>query len=463
MLAVATAGYSASAAQSTPDDQKPKYVEGQVIVRFPQGMKPERIRGVLDARAFRLDKPLVSALNLYLVKLKGGMKVSDALRSLRNNRSVVYAQADHITSLRSAVTPAAAPNDALFGQQWALSSPSTQVDIRAPQAWEFGTGGKDKGGNDLVVAIVDGGVDLTHQDLVDNLWKNAGEVAGNGIDDDGNGYVDDIHGWNGYDDNGNVPTNSHGTHVAGIVGARGGNGLQVAGVNWSVKLMAISASSGETSVILSGYGYALDQKALWLKTNGAKGANVVSTNSSFGVDYANCANGQYPVWNDIYNKMGEVGILSAAAGPNIHLNVDTDGDVPTGCTSDYIISVTNTTRQDVKNSSAGYGLKSIDLGAPGTDVLSTLPRNRTGNLTGTSMATPHVAGAVAFMHSVASADFHGLTVANPASAALELKSLMLSNVDELPSLRGVTVSNGRLNLHKAAAAIKGYTRSGQGR
>jgi hypothetical protein len=220
--------------------------------------------------------------------------------------------------------------------------------------------------------------------------------------------------------------------------------------------MYVAASSTQTSVISIGYGYVLDMKQLWWSSGGTLGANVVSTNSSFGVDYANCASGSYPVWNDLYNQMGAEGILSACATANINLNVDTQGDVPTGCSSPYIVAVTNTTSADAKNNNAAYGAINVDLGAPGTSILSTYPTNTTGTLTGTSMATPHVSGAVALMHAAASADFHQDYVTYPDSLALVLKQLLLANVDLIPALNGITVSGGRLNLFNAVTAIHAY-------
>jgi subtilisin family serine protease len=169
----------------------------------------------------------------------------------------------------------------------------------------------------------------------------------------------------------------------------------------------VAASSGDTAIVLRGYNYVLEQKKAWLSSNGKKGANIVSTNSSFGVDAAKCSDAQYKVWNDIYEAMGQVGILSAAATANQAWDIDATGDVPTSCESNYIISVTNTTKEDKIYRQAGWGKTHVDLGAPGTDVYSTVPGNQGRNLTGTSMATPHVAGAVAFLHSVASPAFTG--------------------------------------------------------
>lgn len=423
-----------------------------LIVKFKasQGAKG------LDSKLYQTAKPLVKALNLYLVKVKPGSSFStgDALTSLRHDPSVVFAQFDHKVKLRS-FRDETTPNDPEFAKQWNLSSPQTHVDISATEAWKLGKGGKDAAGNDIVVAIVDGGMDVNHPDLVENLWVNAKEIPGNGIDDDGNGFIDDIHGWNSGTDTGTVPSTAHGTHVAGIAGARGNNGKGVVGVNWNVKIMAVAAPGEITSTVIKAYGYVLAQKKLWLETHGAKGANVVSTNSSFGMDDADCTKGEYPAWNDMYESMGKVGILAAAATANNNVNVDVTGDVPTGCASSYIVSVTNTNSKDEKYPQAGYGLKTIALGAPGTAIYSTIPGGF-GTMTGTSMATPHLAGAIAFLHSVASADFQKVAQSDPARAALILKGILLRTVDKLPSLAGITISGGRLNLAKAGQAIAAY-------
>jgi len=342
------------------------------------------------------------------------------------------------------------PNDPAWAQQWGPKK------IGAPDAWKLSTGGETANRDEIVVAVVDNGTDLNHEDLKDNLWVNSGEIPGNGIDDDGNGYVDDVFGWNGYANNGNVPSGTHGTHVAGIIGASGDNGKHVAGVNWNVKLMSVAASSGDTAVVMRGYNYVLEQKKAWLTSGGTKGANVVATNSSFGIDGARCSDPQYKIWNDVYEAMGEVGILSAAATANMAWDIDRTGDVPTSCESDFIIAVTNSTSDDRLYSQAGWGKTTIDLAAPGTNVFSTVPFNRASNMTGTSMATPHVAGAVALLHSVASQNFAELARTQPGKAARELKKIMLQNVDVLPDFKDKTVTGGRLNVGKAAQKISRF-------
>lgn len=395
---------------------------------------------------------LVPELGLYAVELpvsKNGARA--ALMSLRNAKGVVYAQEDHPVTQRNV------PNDKSFGQQWDMLLDNSNFGVDAVSAWStYGQGGVDAAGNDIVVAVVDGGVDTRHEDLAANMWVNPGEIAGNGIDDDNNGFVDDINGWNAYNSNGSIPADRHGTHVAGTIGAIGNNGVHGAGINWNVKIMAVAGASGSTSTVLKAYGYVLKQKQLWLSSGGKLGANVVSTNSSFGVDYGNCKSGSYPAWNDIYNEMGKVGILHAIATANLGIDIDVQGDVPTGCDSPYIIAVTNTQKNGSKNSGAGWGLKTIDIGAPGTNIYSTMPNNSWGALTGTSMATPHVAGAVAYMHSAGNTEFNDMYLKDPSAGALALKQMMLDSATPATSMEGKTVSGGILNVNQAAQAMHTY-------
>ncbi len=391
---------------------------------------------------------LVEDLGIYKVTIDN----KSLAQQIFSNENVKYSQEDHKVKMREVV-----PNDPQFAQLWSLKNPNG-ADIKATEAWTLGTKGTNLYGHDIVVAVVDGGVDITHNDLKQNLWVNKGEIAGNGVDDDGNGYVDDINGWNAIAGNGTLSADYHATHVAGIVAARGDNSLQVVGVNWNAKIMSINGASGNTSTVLKAYGYALKQKKIWLESQGQRGANVVVTNSSFGVDKADCKSGTFPAWNDIYNEMGNAGILSAAATANAGWDIDVTGDVPTGCESDFLITVTNTTNTDNRNGSAGWGTRTIDLGAPGTNIVSTYPNQQTRALTGTSMSTPHVAGAVAFVHSVASPQLQEMMILSPAQGALEVKKILLTTVDQVADLRGKTVSNGRLNLKKAGEKAYSYTK-----
>lgn len=424
-------------------------VAGEFVVKMQGNYNPQAALAAFQAQGLQVKEVISTTMNLWLVKASNVKQ--EAVTSLTRVRGIGYAQENHYVFLRAPINfMRGLPSDPMFGQQWDMIEGSG---ISASQVWATATGGKDKGGHDIVVAVVDGGFDLTHEDLRENIWVNRNEIPNNKKDDDGNGYVDDAFGWNALNNSGNITSDMHGTHVMGTVGAHGNNGKGVSGVNWNVKIMAVQGASGTTATVAKAYGYIIEQKKLWYNSKGVRGANVVATNSSFGVDNADCRKGEYPVWNDMYEQMGRLGILSAAATANNNVNVDQAGDVPTGCSSEYIVAVTNTTKENAKFPQAGYGAKSIDLGAPGTNILSTVPGNKYSVLTGTSMATPHVAGAIALIHAAANIEFIQKYYTQPAQAALALKQAMLVSVDQVPSLKGVTVSGGKLNVGKAAQVL----------
>lgn len=396
--------------------------------------------GTKDHKGCRIGEVVFEALQLYEAKCD-----DNGFKRLKRSRADNYI-------MNAPISRRNRPSDPRFNELWNLNPQGNNAHIDALSAWKRSVGTRS-GIGAPVVAVIDGGVDVSHVDLEANIWRNEHEIPGNGIDDDKNGYVDDYFGWNAYRDNGEVDADFHGTHVAGIIGAEGDNGIGVVGVNWKTKIMSISGSSGDTATVLKAYNYVLKQKKIYLDSKGKRGANVVSTNSSFGVDLADCKTKDYRLWNDVYNELGKAGILNAAATINDEVNVDNDGDVPTGCSSDFLITVTNTNVQNVKYKYAGFGAKSIDLGAPGTDVLSTVPDSGYDFLTGTSMATPHVAGAVAFLYSLGNTEFERLSSSDPAKGALTVKRMLLESTEQLPSLKGRTVSGGRLNLERASQVM----------
>lgn len=367
----------------------------------------------------------------------------ELISALKASYLVEEAQVNHI------ITPRAVPNDLLYTNQWQYNNtgqnggtPGADIDIE--DAWEHTTGGLTVDGDTIVVCVIDGGFEISHPDLAPNMWVNHAEIAGNGIDDDSNGYVDDYRGWNAYNNSDNIlPNSSHGTPVAGIVGANGNDNLGVAGVNWNVKIMGISGGGNEAQA-LAAYTYPYIARKKYNETNGNEGAFVVATNASWGVDYGQAANA--PLWCAFYDSLGAVGILNAGATINGNVNVDVEGDLPTQCSSDYLISVTNMNNNDVKVNQAGYGATSIDMGAFGAGTYTVASGSSYNSFGGTSGATPHVAGTIALLYSAECSSFIDIAKQNPAGAALLIKDYIFSGLDANTSLVGITTQEGRLNV-----------------
>ncbi len=416
------------------------YVENEFIIWLEQGVDASTFAANSNA-GITPSRLLSKRLNIWLFEISSNkMSRDEIMQCLTKNADVRIIQNNHTNIvLREAI-----PDDPYYDQQWAPAI------IELPQAWdEFTTGGTTATGDTIVVAVIDGGADWTHEDL--NCWVNYHEIPYNRIDDDGNGYIDDYYGWNAYNHNGYVGCNNHGTHVSGIIGAVGNNGKGVCGVNWNVKVLSICGSSTNESIVVEAYAYALEMRARYNETNGEEGAFIVATNSSFGVDYGDPDD--YPIWCSMYDEMGDVGILSCGAGPNMNVNVDMVGDVPSTCPGNYLIGITNTNASDEKYGSAGYGVNNIDIGAPGTSIYSTTPNNGYNSLTGTSMATPQVSGTIALMYAALPEEMMQVCKNNPANFCLIMKYHLLNGADHLPSLDGLVASSRRLNAYGAIESV----------
>jgi serine protease len=436
--------------------QQLDHVQGQVMIRLEPDTDIERVTTRLktfQGKSTRLEvkEELSSYMRIWLLEFDfTTINEFDFLGYLNRFPGIEVAQWNHLISFRNT------PDDPQFDDQWQYINTGQTggvvgADIDADLAWDIATGGVTPNGDTIVVCIIDDGLDPDHPDFVGNVWVNHDEIPGNGIDDDNNGYVDDYQGWNtseGTDDT--DVFNGHGTPVAGIVGAKGNNGIGVAGVNWDVKLMIVFGGTGVESEVIEAYSFPLTHRMRYNETNGEEGSFVVSTNASWGVDFGQPANA--PLWCAFYDTLGVHGIVSCGATINGNVNVDEQGDLPTACPSDYLISVTNMNDQDVKVTGAGYGIETIDLGAFGAGTW-TAAEGGYGSFGGTSGATPHVSGAIALLYSAPCSELSSLALSNPAQAAQLAKQYILDGVVPNASLDGITSTGGKLNLFNSLQLV----------
>jgi hypothetical protein len=392
---------------------------------------------------------LSDIVNIYRIKFhEKSLNLDHTIRILYGYPEIQIAQKNHFVSDRETI-----PTDALFEAQWHLKNTGldggdVDADIDATDAWDVTTGGLTTHNDTIVVCIVEGGgVDISHADLAGNIWKNYAEIPDDGIDNDGNGYIDDYDGWNVQTEDDAIGSGSHGTRVSGMIGASGNNGLGISGVNWNVKMMMVKGqqASNEATVIAA-YAYPLKMRKLYNETFGAEGAFVVATNSSWGIDGGDAA--ESPLWCAMYDSLGMQGIISIGATTNNNLNVEDSGDLPTNCTSEFFIGVTMTNNEDVRAGS-GYGTTSVDLAAPGSSVRLTVPGDLYSTTSGTSFATPCVTGAVALAYSAPCADFINFVKYDPAAAALQMRQYIFDGVDETVALGSEVATGGRLNVNNS--------------
>ncbi len=463
----AAVGCAAILAVPGPPAAEAPYVPGEMLIQLapdpslpfaaqPAPAEPTAEVGALEdafaAEGLEAARLLSRRMGIWLFRHAADADAEPALLGrVRAHPAVRLAQRNHYVQNRSLY-----PNDPLFPDQWALDYQGGQggvpdSDIDAPEAWERHTGGVTALGDTVVIAIVDDGSCLTHEDL--RFWKNWREVPNNGQDDDGNGYVDDYHGWNAIAHDGTIPDASHGAHVTGIAAAIGDNGVGISGVNWEGYVLPVVGSAESEAVVCEAYGYVLEMRARYNASSGTEGAFVVVANSSFGIDRGDPA--AYPLWCAMYDALGEEGVLSTAATANHNWNIDLEGDMPTACPSDYLITVTCTTIGNVIQYRSAWGPTTIDLGAPGDYVLSTDVGNDYETRTGTSQASPHVAGSVALMAAAATTPWLTDYRQDPDAVVLQVKQAILDGVDLLPSLEGKTVSGGRLSLYNALFLFQG--------
>lgn len=386
-----------------------------------------------------------SPLHLYTVKFSDDSTAKQWIQTMTHNADVLGIYPNH------RIAPRNTPNDLEFSKQWqyintGANNGKVGADMDMDLAWNLTTGGLTPLGDTIVVCVVDDGLNGTHPDLIGNIWYNFHEIPNNGVDDDGNGYIDDFRGYNVQSDDDNVHNGgSHGTSVSGIIGAKGNNGIGVSGINWNVKIMAVDYGVSDEAHALAAYAYPYEMRKLYNETNGQKGAFVVATNSSWGTD--NLFAKDAPLWCSMYDLLGEVGIINVGATANDKIDVDTAGDMPTSCESEFLISVTNVNNKDIKVEGAGYGRKSIDLGSFGNQAY-TLSQSTYGAFAGTSSATPHVTGVIALAYSLPCMDFINVAKSSPSQACLIVKDMLLNGSTYNETLQNITTTGGRINAFR---------------
>jgi Zn-dependent metalloprotease/subtilisin family serine protease len=404
----------------------PEHRPGRLLVRFADNVGGAERASLLAAGGATLRREFRLVKGLCAVSVPDEVSMTNAMRIWKGLAGVKYAEPDY------RVHALAVPSDPRFGELWGMrntgqSNGVVGADIGATAAWDVQTGSRD-----VIVAVIDTGIDYNHEDLRANLWANPREIPGNGIDDDGNGYIDDVYGMNAIRGSGNpMDDNDHGTHCAGTIGAAANNGVGVAGVCWNVRLMACKFldenGSGYTEDAIACVEYAVEN-----------GARVL--NNSWG------GGGYMQAMRDVIDAAGVAGVTFVAAAGNYGIGYDTDiyPNYPSCYDCSNIVSVMATDWYDSRTYFSLYGRNTVDLAAPGLSILSCRRSGGYMTMSGTSMATPHVAGACALLLSQ-----------DPTLTVDELRQALFRTVDcPEPPNSLVCATGGRMNVARALASLR---------
>jgi subtilisin family serine protease len=425
------------------------YVPGEVLVQFEPNTEISHREAIRDFVGAELVEPIHTKMMIAegqgvmeRISLHPGVNVQKALATISRLPGVRFAEPNWIYSTTEVSNDTNYASGSLWGM-YSDDSPTAagpngttnQFGSQAEEAWLAG----HVGSNDIYVGVIDEGIQVAHPDLAANIWANPFDPV-DGVDNDGNGKIDDTNGWDFVNDDRTVydgTDDNHGTHVAGTIGAKGGNGIGVAGVNWNVKMISakfLGASGGTTSNAILSVDYLTDLKV-------RHGLNIVATSNSWG------GGGFSQGLLDAITRGANRGILFVAAAGNSNSNNESTAWYPgnynttAGAGFDAVISVASITSSGAKSSFSSYGATTVDLGAPGSSISSTVPSNSYASYSGTSMATPHVSGAVALF-----------AASNPSVSAQQLRTQLLSNTTLTASMTGITATGGRLDVRKMLAA-----------
>jgi subtilisin family serine protease len=395
--------------------KKKNYQEGQLLVKFKDG--PFGLR-TLNAHAQVGATVLENfgSIGWQLINLPEGLSTEDGLKQYQSIPDCLLAQPNFTYHIYNT------PNDPNFNSLYGMQK------ISAPAAWDTTTGNPA-----VIVADIDTGADYTHPDLAANMWHNPGETPGNNLDDDGNGYVDDYYGYDFINNDANpLDDNNHGTHTAGTIGAVGNNGIGVVGVNWNVKLMTLKTHAGDgnstAATVIAAFNYVTMMRN--------RGINIRVTNNSWG-GAPEAANYDQAL-KDAIDAAGNAGVLNVFAAGNDNRDIEAVPSYPASYNSPSIISVASSTSTDTRSGFSNWGATSVDVAAPGSSIISTFPGGTYATISGTSMATPHVAGSAALLVGL-----------NPNLSVASLKATLINTVDALPAFAGLVVSGGRINVSRA--------------
>lgn len=419
--------------------QRLEAVPGEFLVKFKKGASQAKHDEAISAVNGTVAERILTAAmktagdNEGIVLVRTPLETSAAMNAIRQSDVVEYAEPNYLYYHNAVSNDTYYTNGSLWGMYGDTSPLRTnQYGSQAGEAWNAG----NVGSTSVYVGIIDEGVMHTHTDLAGQIWTNPFDPVGGG-DNDGNGYVDDINGWDFAGNNNSTydgPQDDHGTHVAGTIGAKGGNGTGVVGVNWNIRMIVakfLGSSGGTTANAIRAIDYITD-----LKTR--HGLRIVATNNSWG------GGGFSSSLQAAIERANAQGILFIAAAGNggadgIGDNNDVTPNYPSNYPNANIIAVASITSTGARSSFSNYGLTTVDIGAPGSGIWSTLPssggRSTYGSYSGTSMATPHVTGGAALY-----------AATRPTATASQIKNAILSSAVATSSLAGRCVTGGRLNV-----------------